>query len=484
MAVRRPDCFVAAPRATVEPVCSGGLGRCGNRPCEIEAWSARSERRQCGRRAEAMRRTVPPMDVIRERQADAAVSRCCQSSRRRGAGVGVAVLVTLLALAFAGGCATVPTEYREPASLSAPEQAAFNRRVFDRAWERVNDRYFDAAFRGVDWEAMREQYRPAAVAAKDTTELYGVLNKMCAELKESHLTALAPRRVHELRTDHRPAIGIRWQLIEGQRVVTDIVPGSPAERAGIRRGWLVVSRNGAPLKEAEVFRPRLGEPITFGFLDEEDVTRTFTLAAELLRFERREARELAGGVVALRFDRFDQASLSWLSQQLKAHADAPAVVIDLRQNGGGNTWVLDMAVAEFFPRRVPVGRLVRRSGHSRDDHSFAWRSACYAKRVVLLTGPATASAAEIFSHVLQYHGRATVVGQKTAGAVIYSRSYRLPGGGRIQIPIIDYVGLDGQRLEHRGVSPDVSVPAQTLSDARAVRDLELERALEILRTSA
>jgi carboxyl-terminal processing protease len=388
--------------------------------------------------------------------------------------------VWLLALLFAGGCATVPSEYREPPPLAATEQRAFNLRVFDRAWELVNERYFDAAFRGVDWRQMRERYRPEAAAAKDTGELYVVVNRMCAELKESHLTALAPRRVHELRTDHRPGIGIQWRLVEGKRVVIDVVPASPAERAGIQRGWLVVARNGAPIREGERFIPRVGEVISFGFLDQQNVERTFRLQAELLRFERREGRRLENGALLLRFDRFDAPSLSWLSEQLKAHADAPAVVIDLRQNAGGNTLVLDMAVAEFFPDRVPLGRLVRRGGRTRENHSFAWRAARYGGEVVLLTGPATASAAEIFSHVLQHHRRATVVGQKTAGAVIYSRPYRLPEGGRLQIPIIDYVGLDGQRLEGRGVMPDVLVPAATLADARADRAPELQRALELL----
>lgn len=389
----------------------------------------------------------------------------------------------LVLLVFVGGCATVPSEYREPPPLAAAEQQVVNLRVFDRAWSLVNERYFDAAFRGVDWRQMRERYRPQAAAAKDAGELYVVVNRMCAELKESHLTALAPRRVHELRTDHRPGIGIQWRLVEGKRVVTDLVPASPAERAGIQRGWLVIARNGAPIREGERFIPRVGEMISFGFLDQQDVERTFTLQAQLLRFERREARRLENGALLLRFDRFDAPSLSWLSEQLKAHADAPAVVIDLRQNAGGNTLVLDMAVAEFFPERVSIGRLVRRSGRMRENHSFAWRAARYGGQVVLLTGPATASAAEIFSHVLQHHGRATVVGQKTAGAVIYSRPYRLPEGGRLQVPIIDYVGLDGQRLEGRGVMPDIPVLQGTLADARANRAPELERALELLQRS-
>lgn len=381
----------------------------------------------------------------------------------------------------AAGCATVPTEYREPPPLSAADRVEFNRRVFDRVWELVNERYFDATFHGVDWDAMRGRYRPQAEQAKDDTALYHVLNEMCAELKESHLAALAPRRAHELDTEHRPAVGVRWQLLEGQRVVVDVVPGGPAARAGVRVGWLVVSRNGEPLRDGDAFITHLGRAVTYGFVDEHGAPRSFTLQPELLQFERKEERDLGDGLIYLRFDKFSRGTLSWLSGELKRHRNARGVIIDLRQNSGGNALALSVAVAEFFDHRVAEGRQVRRDGREREAESFSWLSARYGGRVVLLTGANTASAAEIFSHVLQHHGRATVVGQRTAGAVIYSRNFSLPRGGSLQVPVVDFVGLDGKRLEGRGVTPDVVVPPATLADRRAARDRELEAALDLLR---
>ena len=390
------------------------------------------------------------------------------------------VLCALLLALLAGGCATLPTEYREPPALSQVERTKLNEKVFDRAWSLVDRKYFDASFRGVDWKAMRERYRPEAIAAKDDDALYAVLNRMCAELKESHLVALTPRRAHEIATEHRAAIGVRWEMLDGKRVVIDVVPGGPADRAGIRRGWLVVTRNGAPIRDEVPFVTHLGQPVTYGFLDEHDVERTFTLRPELLNFERLEVRPLAGDFVYLRFDRFARETLSWLSRQLKAHRGAPGVVIDLRNNHGGSALALTVALAEFFPGRVAEGEMVHRSGRTKQSHSLSWFSARYSGDVVLLVGPETGSAAEIFSHVLQHRGRATVIGRKTAGAVIYSRSYRLPGGGELQIPVTDYVGLDGERLEGRGVKPDIELPKPTLEDRRSVRDVELERALEVL----
>lgn len=412
-----------------------------------------------------------------------ALSKSAGPGPRGGAAFPFVCLLGLALLAFAG-CATAPNEYREPPPLAATARAKLNRQTFDRTWELVRAKYFDPRLHGVDWAAMRAEYRPQAEHAADDAQLYRVLNRLCAELKESHLVALAPRRAHELATDHRVAIGITWELIDGRRVVTDIVPGSPAALAGVQRGWVVVARDGSPWRDGETFVARIGQPVTFEFLDETGQARTLTMPPQLLSLERTEVRELDGGLVYLRFDAFNYDALAWLSAQLKAHARAPGVALDLRRNPGGNTLALRMAVAEFFPRRVETGRLVKRDGSAKEARSFSWRSARYAGRVVLLTSPATGSAAEIFAHVLQFHTRATVIGQPTAGAVIYSRLFDLPGDGCLQIPVIDYIGLDGRRLEGRGVTPDLVLPRSSLADLRAGHDGELAAALELLQRPA
>ena len=375
------------------------------------------------------------------------------------------------------GCATVPTEYREPAPLAAEARTALNLRVYDRAWELVNEKYFDAKFLGVDWPVQRERYRAEAAAAADDAALYRVLARLCGELKQSHLAPLPPRRAHELQTDRRAAVGLRWLEIAGQFIVTDVLPGGTAAEAGVQVGWIAVSRNGRSLDGREDFITRLGEPVTFEFIDLADRRVTLALEPRLLDFDRLVARDLPGGYRYLRFDLFSAASLRWLSEELKTHRAAPGVVIDLRQNPGGNALVNLIAVEEFFDRRVPMGRFVQRGGRVRETKGIALFSARYAGRVAVLVGPGSASASEIFAHVMQQQRRATVVGRRSAGAVIVSRFYSLPGGGRLQVPIQDYVGVDGRRLEGRGVTPDVIVPARTVADWRAGRDPELEAAL-------
>lgn len=391
--------------------------------------------------------------------------------------------VFLLAVALlAGGCVTAPP--RVPVAMSPEQRVAHNTQVFDRVWDLVNRKFFDAKFRGVDWNAMRMRYRPEAEKAENADALYTVINTMLEELKESHNYAQTPQETWESKSRQRALIGIGLQRLEGKWVITHVFPGSPAEEAGVQRGWLVVARNGEPVGTQTVFNLKVGESVAYDFLDPQDQPRAITMTARLISTVfHSEMRTLADGVVYLRFDQFDLKSLRWLSAQLRAHRTAPAVVIDLRHNPGGYLFSLDFALGEFFPSAVPLGTFIRRSGSKEDEAVSQLFSARYAGRVALLTGSSSASCSEIFAHVLHHHGRAVIVGQKTAGAVIGSMRYSLPDGGRLQVAVTDYLGLDGKRLEGRGVTPDVMVPIK-LADLRAGIDAELNAALAQLRLPA
>lgn len=391
-----------------------------------------------------------------------------------------ATILAAFALAAIAGCATAPRAYVEPPALTASARPAHNLEVFDRAWALVHEKYFDPAFRGRDWRALGPRYRPLAARADDNATLYRVLNDLFAELRESHLTALPPRRTHERRTDLRFGVGMGWRRLEAHQVVTELVPGGPAEAAGVEVGWIIVSRNGVPVDRLPATPPAPGETVTYGFLDLANKPRSIVFAPQLLRYERLETRNLPDGFRYLRFDRFDRESLRWLGAQLKAHRDAPGVVLDLRDNLGGTVHACQAAVNQFFPTRVSSGSFVRRGGTSRESRGWSFFGADYRGRVVILTSGATGSAAEIFAHVLQYRQRATVVGRPTAGAVVLSRTYGLPGGGSLQIPVQDYRGLDGRRLEGHGVIPDLPLAVPKVADLRAGRDSDLTAALAIL----
>ncbi len=396
---------------------------------------------------------------------------------------GIALAVVALGVS---GCTTTPAPRVSLAAVPVEQRARAegNVRVFDRVWGLVADGHYDPKLHGVDWPAAGLKYGAEAAAAADDQALYAALGAMVGLLKDSHTHALSPTQAKERRTQTRARTGFYMTRVEGRWIVSELVAGSPAELAGVKTGWVVVARNGTAFDERSEARPKVGEVAQWEFLDDRDQPVALAIVAESLSTKpRQEVRVLAGGVVYLRFDAFDPADRRWLSDQLKTNRAAPGVVIDLRRNPGGGTISLGITIGEFFDRAVDCGTFITRGGYRGGKSSWQIGSARYGGSVVVLVDGATGSAAEIFAAVLQEHGRATIVGRKTAGAVLASGYHGLPDGGELQLSRQDYVTPKGRRLENEGIEPDVKV-VRTVADVRVGRDVDLEAALRVLAKEA
>lgn len=401
----------------------------------------------------------------------------------RAASIGRALPVLLVSVLLLAGCATLPPHpvAVERLPLEQQARARHNLAVFNSVWDLVNRKYYDPRFHGIDWNAAAVEHGPRAAAAADEAALYAAIGAMLAPLDDSHTHAQSPTRAAERRSRVRARTGFNLVRVEERWVVSDVLPGSPAEEAGVKTGWILVARDGRPMEDRLDFRLKEGEAVTWDFLDEADrLVRLTPVARRLSTASRQVKRELEGGYVYLRFDQFEGRDRRWLSRELKAHADAPGVIVDLRQNPGGETFSLGISIGEFFDRAVDCGTFISRSGRRSVKTSWQLGSANYRGRVVVLVDSATGSAAEIFAAVLQDHGRATLVGRRTSGAVLASWFYSLPDGGQLQLSREDYVAPQGRRIEGVGIEPDLAV-ARTLADLRAGVDRDLEEALRVLR---
>jgi carboxyl-terminal processing protease len=400
-------------------------------------------------------------------------------------GTGLVSLLAAVALALLAGCVTPvsPAPRVAPEGLSTAQysRAKQNLRIFDTVWDTVNRKYYDAKFQGVDWGAAAVTYGPKAVVAKDDAELYGALNAMLGLLHDGHTGAYTPAQAKDYHTQERAMTGFRLLRVGERWAVDEVLPGSPAEGAGVKPGWIVLARDGRPLGEKlQLPVLRGGEAVQWDFLDTCDQPVALTLTARRVSIALHEERLLPGGIVHLRFDEFDWSKMHWLSKQLKLHRNAPGVVIDLRRNPGGTLLALDFMVGEFFDRSFSYAVSVKRSGERHRLRAMTLGSARYNGRVAVLVDHVSGSAAEIFAAALQEKHRATIIGRLTGGAVLSAKFRKLPAGGLLEYSTRDLLTEQGRRLEGNGVIPDITAPQPTLADLRAGRDPDLETALRIL----
>lgn len=89
----------------------------------------------------------------------------------------------------------------------------------------------------------------------------------------------------------------------------------------------------------------------------------------------------------------------------------------------------------------------------------AHQQAVFKGEVVILTNQHTASTCEPLVHLLKQTGRATIIGQKTAGAMLSGRFFKIDDQVRLFLPVADYMTGDGLRIDKKGVTPDVEVPS-------------------------
>ena len=444
----------------------------------------------------------------------------------------------LLTLALAA-CAPVPT--RGPATLAPTAfDSALGVATFDSAWARVRAFHYDTTFGGLDWNAVRDELRPQALAARSDAELRRLIMGMVARLGVSHYAliprdagaALAPERAAAARRaadggtspdsiDVPGHAGLEVRLAEGQLVTWRVDPAGTAAAAGIAPGLRVTHvQDGdmsaavariAALDDARerqlaetrflhgvngMLRGERGDTITLGILRAGDSVALAvplgTSSARLIRFgnlppmfaelhtERRTVGEHCVGVIALSVWMTPLAAE--LDRAIDGMRDCRGIVLDLRGNPGGVAGMVMGIGGHFVDSVQALGTMRTRSNelrfvlNPRRVNPRGQAVPVYDGALAVLVDGMSASTSEIFAAGMQAIGRARVFGEVSAGQALPAMAGSLPNGDILMHAIADYLVIDGTRVEGVGVVPDEVVPLR-LEEVRAGRDAALEAAL-------
>jgi len=370
-----------------------------------------------------------------------------------------------------------------PLAQSAPSpsgsEIALLHKMLRDGHDVVHNLYYDQKFHGLDWDARFREYdrRIDGVASLNAGLL--LVDEFLSGLDDSHTGLWTLRRSFDV--DY----GYRTMAIGDDVFITRISPGGDAD-GRLNRGERVIAIDGQMMNRLErdkfsrtlSLQPRRATTVRVRASD--GLEREVTVQAKVTekpksamnKLELPSYSEALDPAVAAKWQAFAERDgvLLWklgaftmrpvdLADGMERTAGHRALVLDLRGNGGGYDVTLNELVAHLYGRSVTIGRDVGRSGGRSVKLAKSGRQ--FTGQLVVVVDSRSGSNAEVFARAVQLEHRGTVVGDRTAGAVMQARivGFSFTDGKNVvpyffSVTIADFVANDGHTLEHVGVTPD------------------------------
>lgn len=421
-----------------------------------------------------------------------------------------------IARSFALALVTVSLAAVAPRALCAQEARTLDRQTYERG-RRVLEQvrkdlrtyYYDSTYKGIDLDARFAAADSSMRAASNATQMFAIIAQYLADFNDSHTRFVPPSKVAEV--DY----GFRVQFVGDTAFVLSVRKDSDAEQKGLKPGDAVLAldrfrvergswrtltyvyytlspRPALQLKvrspgDAAIRELAIQAKVTMGerVVDYTNIETRRRLIQEYeddARRPRHFFRTVGDSVLVWRMPSFifgDERNIDDMLERARRHR---ALILDLRNNPGGSVATELYLLGGLVDRRLHVATLRTRQGDTLRYAEVEKRKP-FLGPLVILVNSNSASASEITARTLQLAGRAMIIGDRTAGAVVTSISLRRDIGFErfftygMSVSVADVVMPDGSRLEGVGVIPDLLV-LPTGRDIAERRDPQLARALE------
>jgi len=317
---------------------------------------------------------------------------------------------------------------------------------------------------------------------------YGAIREALALLNDPYTVFVEPQP-HKLEQDWMGGsfggIGVTlWRNSEGQIVLSPLA-NSPAERAGLVEGDILLALDGEEITEMTTvddvsarLHSEVGTPVTLTISHPPTPPFDLTITREEIRVPSVTWRVLdqspdVGYIHIKSFTERTSDEVTIAIQELRA-AGTSSLILDLRDNYGG---LIEPAVATAS-RFLRDGVVLYELGRNSEERALQVQSGDVVSDdpLVVLVNSGTASASEIVAGALQDHGRALLIGESTFGKGSVQLIYEISDGSSLHVTSAIWLTPDRKRIEGVGLTPDIYVAC-----GDGPQDEQLERAVEYLR---
>lgn len=391
----------------------------------------------------------------------------------------IAVLVVLIILAsggmgFAAGWYLSPQAMAPyPTATEPPQQEDIQQRfrVFWEAWD-ILERDFNRD-EPLDSQKM----------------IYGAISGMVRALGDPHTVFVEPIQARIFDQDLEGSfegIGATVDLVDGHLLIVEPLADSPALKAGLRPGDIILQADAKPLQGLDLtqaislIRGPKGTEVRL-LVRREGIVEPFEVRVTRDKIELPTVsyRMLDHDIAYVRLTEFNSQATIRLQAALRALMDQEptGLIFDLRGNPGGYLHIAVQVASQF----VREGVIVTEKDRSGKVTRYQAESGGLALDIplVVLVDSGSASASEIVAGAIQDAGRGTLIGRRTFGKGSVQVAHKLSDGSSLRVSIARWYTPKGHQLDGEGLTPEIVVPADA-ADQQTGGDLILDQAVQYL----